>query len=95
MFTNPVGLAKLVGLYKVEYGMILTGAFLATLPILAILLAGRNMLLINLTTGAIKDETRSMEQALSAQVMRQKLETWPASRQLHRQSHPHAHRRWR
>ena len=54
MFTYPVGLATLVGLYKVEYGMILAGAFLATLPILVIFLAGRNMLLNNLTIGAIK-----------------------------------------
>jgi ABC-type glycerol-3-phosphate transport system permease component len=54
MFTYPVGLATLVGLYKVEYGMILAGAFLATLPILAIFIAGRNMLLDNLTIGAIK-----------------------------------------
>lgn len=53
-FTYPVGLATLVGLYKVEYGMILAGAFLATLPILAIFLAGRNMLLSNLTIGAVK-----------------------------------------
>lgn len=54
MFTYPVGLATLVGLYKIEYGMILAGAFLATLPILVIFLAGRNMLLNNLTIGAIK-----------------------------------------
>lgn len=54
MFTYPVGLATLVGLYKVEYGMILAGAFLATLPILTIFIAGRNMLLDNLTIGAIK-----------------------------------------
>lgn len=54
MFTYPVGLATLVGLYKIEYGMILAGAFLATLPILAIFLAGRNLLLNNLTIGAIK-----------------------------------------
>ena len=53
-FTYPVGLATLVGLYKVEYGMILAGAFLATLPILIIFLAGRNLLLSNLTVGAIK-----------------------------------------
>ncbi len=53
-FTYPVGLATLVGLYKVEYGMILAGAFLATLPILVIFLAGRNMLLNNLTVGAIR-----------------------------------------
>jgi len=53
-FTYPVGLATLIGLYKVEYGMILAGAFLATLPILILFLLGRNMLLSNLTVGAIK-----------------------------------------
>lgn len=54
MFTYPVGLATLIGLYKIEYGMILAGAFIATLPILAIFIAGRNLLLNNLTVGAIK-----------------------------------------
>lgn len=53
-FTYPVGLATLVGLYKVEYGMILAGAFLATLPIIAIFVAGRNQLLDNITLGAVK-----------------------------------------
>lgn len=53
-FTYPVGLAALVGLYKVEYGMILAGAFLATLPILLIFVAGRNQLLANITLGAVK-----------------------------------------
>ncbi len=53
-FTYPVGLATLVGLYKVEYGMILAGAFLATLPIVAIFVAGRDYLLGNLYVGAIK-----------------------------------------
>ena len=53
-FTYPVGLATLVGLYKVEYGMILAGAFLATLPIVAIFIAGRNYLVGNIFAGAIK-----------------------------------------
>jgi len=53
-FTYPVGLATLVGLYKVEYGMILAGAFLATLPIVAIFIAGRNYLLANVLAGALK-----------------------------------------
>jgi ABC-type glycerol-3-phosphate transport system permease component len=54
MFTYPVGLATLVGLYKVEYGMILAGAFLATLPIILIFVAGRNQLLDNIALGAVK-----------------------------------------
>lgn len=53
-FTFPVGLASLVGLYKVEYGMILAGAFLATLPILVIFFIGRNQFVAGLTSGAIK-----------------------------------------
>lgn len=53
-FTYPVGLATLVGLYKVEYGMILGGAFIATLPVVLIFVAGRKQLLDNLTIGAIK-----------------------------------------
>lgn len=53
-FTYPLGLATLNGLYKVEYGMILGGAFIATLPIVLIFVAGRKQLLDNLTVGAIK-----------------------------------------
>jgi arabinosaccharide transport system permease protein len=53
-FTYPVGLATLVGLYKIEYGLILGGAFLATLPVLLIFVAGRKHILENLTVGAIK-----------------------------------------
>ncbi|MGH2548503.1 MAG: carbohydrate ABC transporter permease, partial [Thermomicrobiales bacterium] len=34
MFTLPIGLATLSGLYKVEWGMIMSGAVLATLPVL-------------------------------------------------------------
>lgn len=53
-FTYPLGLATLYGLYKIEYGMILAGAFIATIPIVAIFVAGRRQLLNNLTVGAIK-----------------------------------------
>lgn len=53
-FTYPVGLATLVGLYKVEYGMILGGALIATVPVILIFIAGRKQLLDNLTIGAVK-----------------------------------------
>lgn len=53
-FTYPLGLTTLNGLYKVEYGMILAGAFLATLPIILIFIIGRKQILNNLTVGAIK-----------------------------------------
>jgi ABC-type glycerol-3-phosphate transport system permease component len=53
-FTYPVGLATLSGLYKVEYGMILAGAVIVTLPVVALFLAGRNQLVNSLTIGAVK-----------------------------------------
>ena len=53
-FTYPLGLATLISLYKIEYGMILGGAFIATLPIVLIFVAGRNQILDNLTIGAVK-----------------------------------------
>jgi arabinosaccharide transport system permease protein len=53
-FTYPLGLATLQGLYKVEYGMILGGSFIATLPVVLIFIAGRKHLLDNMTLGAVK-----------------------------------------
>jgi len=53
-FTFPVGLATLVGLYRVEYGMILGGSFLATLPILVLFVIGRNQFVEGMVAGAIK-----------------------------------------
>jgi arabinosaccharide transport system permease protein len=53
-FTFPLGLASLNGLYKVEYGMILAGATIVTIPVILIFIAGRNHLLDSLTLGAVK-----------------------------------------
>lgn len=53
-FTFPLGLATLSGLYKVEYGMILAGAVIVTLPVVAVFIAGRNQLVNSLTIGAVK-----------------------------------------
>ena len=53
-FTYPLGLATLNGLYKIEYGMILGGSLIATVPVLLIFIAGRRHILYNLTMGAVK-----------------------------------------
>ncbi len=53
-FTWPVGLATLVGLYKIERGMLLAGAFMATLPVIVIFIVGRNQFVQGLTAGAVK-----------------------------------------
>jgi len=52
--TYPVGLASLVGLYQTEYGMILAGSFLVTIPIIILFVAGRKHILDNLTFGSVK-----------------------------------------
>lgn len=53
-FTYPLGLATLNGLYKVEYGMILAGATIVTIPVIIVFIAGRNQLISSLTIGAVK-----------------------------------------
>lgn len=52
--TVAVGLSNLVGLYKVQYGMIDAGAFLTTLPIIIAFLVLRNQFISGLTAGALK-----------------------------------------
>jgi ABC-type glycerol-3-phosphate transport system permease component len=52
--TVPVGLASLVGLYKVHYGMIMAGAFLSTVPIIVAFIVLRHQFLSGLTAGAFK-----------------------------------------
>ena len=53
-FTYPVGLGTLNGLYKVEYGMILAGAVIVTIPVVLLFIAGRNQFLESLNLGAVK-----------------------------------------
>lgn len=53
-YTLPIGLASLFGLYKIEYGMILAGAFIGTLPILILFYAGRRQFIDGIAAGAVK-----------------------------------------
>lgn len=52
--TYPVGLASLQGLYQTQYGVILAGSFLVTLPIIVLFVAGRRHILDNLTMGSVR-----------------------------------------
>lgn len=54
MFTLPIGLATLSGLYRVEWGMIMSGAVLTTLPMLIVFYLTRHHLISGLTAGALK-----------------------------------------
>ena len=50
----PVGLASLKTLYVVEYGMIMAGSFLSTLPLMIVFLLLQKQFIAGLTEGAVK-----------------------------------------
>jgi ABC-type glycerol-3-phosphate transport system permease component len=54
MMVAPVGLATLSTLYVIEYGQIMAGATLSTLPILALFLLMQEQFVAGLTSGALK-----------------------------------------
>lgn len=54
MFTLPIGLATLSGLYRVEWGLIMSGAVLTTLPVLVVFFLTRRYLISGLSAGAVK-----------------------------------------
>jgi ABC-type glycerol-3-phosphate transport system permease component len=54
MFTLPIGLATLSGLYRIEWGMIMAGAVLTTLPVLVVFYFTRHHLVSGLAAGAVK-----------------------------------------
>jgi ABC-type glycerol-3-phosphate transport system permease component len=54
MMVAPVGLATLSTLYVIEYGQIMAGATLSTLPILAIFVLMQEQFVAGLTSGALK-----------------------------------------
>ena len=54
MMLFPVGLASLKTLYVVEYGMIMAGSFLSTLPLMIVFLLLQKQFIAGLTEGAVK-----------------------------------------
>jgi len=54
MFTLPIGLATLSGLYRIEWGMIMAGAVLTTLPVMVVFYLTRHHLISGLAAGAVK-----------------------------------------
>jgi ABC-type glycerol-3-phosphate transport system permease component len=54
MMVAPVGLATLSTLYVIEYGQIMAGATLSTLPILALFVLLQKQFVAGLTSGALK-----------------------------------------
>jgi ABC-type glycerol-3-phosphate transport system permease component len=53
-YTLPIGLASLDGMFQIEYGMMLAGGLLATLPVILLFVVGGKSLLDNISAGAVK-----------------------------------------
>jgi ABC-type glycerol-3-phosphate transport system permease component len=54
MFTITLGLPSLIGPYRQEYGAIMAGSFLATLPLLIIFLIMQRRFIEGIMAGAVK-----------------------------------------
>ncbi|MBV7328427.1 hypothetical protein KFU94_09235 [Chloroflexi bacterium TSY] len=54
MFTLTLAIASFVGPYDIEYGTIMAGSFLGTLPILILFLAMQRQFIAGLTSGSLK-----------------------------------------
>jgi ABC-type glycerol-3-phosphate transport system permease component len=54
-YTLPLGLANLVGVYTQEYGMLMAGTLLSTLPIIILFLFMQREFVSGITLGAVKE----------------------------------------
>ena len=54
MLTVPLGLAALINVYRVEYGMVLAGSTLAMIPVVALFVVFNRHFVAGLTSGAVK-----------------------------------------
>jgi ABC-type glycerol-3-phosphate transport system permease component len=54
-YTLPLGLAGLVGVYSQEYGMLMAGTLISTLPIVLLFLAMQREFVSGITLGAVKE----------------------------------------
>ncbi|GCF11106.1 carbohydrate ABC transporter permease [Dictyobacter arantiisoli] len=54
-YTLQVALSQLNGIYSTDYGMVMAGALLATIPLLIIFLLGSRHFIANIAAGALKE----------------------------------------
>jgi ABC-type glycerol-3-phosphate transport system permease component len=54
-YTLPLGLANLVGVYSQDYGMLMAGTLLSTLPIIILFIAMQREFVSGITLGAVKE----------------------------------------
>lgn len=54
LYTLPLGIATMFGPYEIQYGTIMAGSFLSTVPIVIVFLAMQRQFVSGLTVGALK-----------------------------------------
>lgn len=54
MFTLPIGVSKMIGVYREDYGAMMAGTFLSILPVIALFFALQREFVSGLTSGAVK-----------------------------------------
>ena len=54
LYTLPLGIATMSGPYEIQYGTIMAGSFLSTLPIVLVFLAMQRQFVSGLMVGALK-----------------------------------------
>ena len=54
LFTGPIGLSQLIGIYSQKYGMMMAGTLLFILPVMALFFALQKEFVAGLTSGAVK-----------------------------------------
>lgn len=54
MFTLPLGISKLIGVYQEDYGAMMAGTFLAIVPVIVLFFALQREFISGLTAGAVK-----------------------------------------
>ena len=54
MYTLPVALSSLIGLQRIDYGQVMLGATLATIPIMVVFLALQRQFISGILGGAVK-----------------------------------------
>jgi ABC-type glycerol-3-phosphate transport system permease component len=54
LFTLPIALKQLAGVYQTEYGMLMAGTLLSVLPVIVLFLALQKEFVAGLTAGAVK-----------------------------------------
>ena len=54
LFTLPLGVSKMIGVYHEDYGAMMAGTFLSIIPVIVLFFALQREFIAGLTSGAVK-----------------------------------------